>query len=62
MIKRVITWKYFLKKSRLFQGNRERCHNGEIDNEGNVIGFSILKLSVLKEQKPISIGLRKHVA
>jgi hypothetical protein len=34
----------------------------QIDNEENVIGFSILKASALKEQKPISIGLRKHVA
>jgi hypothetical protein len=34
----------------------------KIDNEGNIIGFSILKLSALKEQKPISIGLRKRVA
>jgi uncharacterized protein YuzE len=32
------------------------------DKEGNVIGFSILKVSSLEKQKPISIGLKKHVA
>ena len=34
----------------------------EVDAEGNVIGFSILKVSALKEQEPLSIELKKHVA
>jgi uncharacterized protein YuzE len=34
----------------------------KVDNEGNVIGFSILKVSSLKEQAPLSIELEKHVA
>ena len=34
----------------------------KVDNEGNIIGFSILKVSALKERKPLSIGLKKHVA
>jgi uncharacterized protein YuzE len=30
----------------------------KVDEEGNVIGFSILRVSALKEQKPISVLLR----
>lgn len=30
----------------------------KVDEEGNVIGFSILGVSALKEQKPISVLLR----
>jgi len=30
----------------------------KVDEEGNVIGFSILKVSALKEREPISVGLR----
>jgi hypothetical protein len=34
----------------------------KVDGEGNVIGFSILKVSALKGQKPLSIELKKQVA
>lgn len=34
----------------------------KVDTQGNVIGFSILKVSSLKDQKPLSVELRKHVA
>ena len=34
----------------------------KVDGEGNVIGFSILKVSALKEQKPLSIALKSNVA
>jgi len=30
----------------------------KVDDEGNVIGFFILKVSALKEREPISVGLR----
>jgi uncharacterized protein YuzE len=33
----------------------------KVDKDGNVIGFSILKFSVIKE-KPISISLNSNVA
>jgi len=33
----------------------------KVDDEGNIIGFSILKVSALKEQKPLSISLKSHV-
>jgi len=28
------------------------------DKEGNIIGFSILKVSAMNERKPISVSLR----
>ncbi len=34
----------------------------KVDEKGNIIGFSILKVSALKEQKPLSISLEGHVA
>ncbi len=52
----------FEKKAGYFKETENDAIMEKIDNEGNVIGFSILKLSALKEQKPISIGLKKHVA
>jgi uncharacterized protein YuzE len=33
----------------------------KVDEDGNIIGFSILKVSAIKEE-PLSIGLRSHVA
>jgi len=34
----------------------------KVDEEGNTIGFSIQKVSALKEQKPLPISLKSHVA
>ncbi|KPL04574.1 MAG: hypothetical protein AMJ73_04115 [candidate division Zixibacteria bacterium SM1_73] len=34
----------------------------KLDEEGNIIGFSILKVSALKGQKPLSISLKSHVS
>ncbi|MBF0520077.1 MAG: DUF2283 domain-containing protein [Nitrospirae bacterium] len=34
----------------------------KVDNEGNVIGFSILKVSKLNNEKPLSIGLKMRIA
>ncbi|WP_435547863.1 DUF2283 domain-containing protein [Desulfobacterium sp. N47] len=33
-----------------------------LDDTGNIIGFSISKVSALKKQKPLSIELKRHVA
>ena len=30
----------------------------KVDNEGNIIGFSILKVSELQRQKPLSLTLK----
>ncbi len=34
----------------------------KVDSDGNVIGFSILKVSALKDQSPLSITLKKQTA
>jgi hypothetical protein len=34
----------------------------KVDESGNIIGFSILKASALKGQKPLSVGLAGHIA
>jgi hypothetical protein len=34
----------------------------KVDEEGNIIGFSILKVSALKEQEPLSIFLKEQTA
>jgi len=34
----------------------------KVDGEGNTIGFSILKVDALKEQKPLSISLKSDFA
>jgi hypothetical protein len=33
----------------------------KVDGEGNVLGFSILKVSALKGAPPLSITLKKHI-
>jgi hypothetical protein len=42
---------------------RETAHDAvmeKVDGEGNVLGFSILKVSALKGGPPLSISLKKH--
>jgi hypothetical protein len=34
----------------------------KVDGEGNLLGFSILKVSALKGEPPLSITLKKHTA
>jgi len=34
----------------------------KVDEEANIIGFSILKVSAFKEQKPPSISLKTNIA
>jgi hypothetical protein len=34
----------------------------KVDGEGNLLGFSILKVSALKGEPPLSISLKKHTA
>ena len=52
----------FERKEGYFKETDNDAVMEKIDKEGNVIGFSILKVSALKEQKPLSIGLKKYVA
>ena len=34
----------------------------KVDTEGNVIGFSILKVSALEDQSPLSLTLKEQIA
>ena len=34
----------------------------KVDSQGNIIGFSILKVSTLSSQSPLSISLKKRTA
>jgi uncharacterized protein YuzE len=34
----------------------------KVDDQGNIIGFSILKVSALAEHDPISVSLRRQAA
>jgi uncharacterized protein YuzE len=34
----------------------------KIDSQGNIVGFSILKVSALSAQNPLSISLKKRTA
>jgi uncharacterized protein YuzE len=33
----------------------------KVDSQGNVIGFSILKVSAISQRQPLSVSLRNHV-
>lgn len=52
----------FERKTGFFKETENDAVMEKVDNEGNVIGFSILKVSALKDQRPLSIELKKHVA
>lgn len=52
----------FERRAGYFKETENDAVMEKVDSEGNIIGFSILKVSALKEQKPLSIELRKHVA
>ena len=52
----------FERKEGYFRETENDAVMEKVDEEGNIIGFSILKVSTLKEQKPLSISLKSHIA
>jgi uncharacterized protein YuzE len=52
----------FERKAGYFKETENDAVMEKLDKEGNIIGFSILKVSSLKGQKPLSISLKSHVA
>jgi uncharacterized protein YuzE len=52
----------FERKAGYFKETENDAVMEKVDNEGNIIGFSILKISALKEQKPLSISLKSLAA
>lgn len=51
----------FERKAGYFRETENDAVMEKVDEKGNIIGFSILKVSALKE-KPLSIDLKSHVA
>lgn len=48
----------FEKKAGYFKETENDAVMEKIDTKGNVIGFSILKVSALTEKKPLSVSLK----
>ncbi|MEW5899509.1 MAG: DUF2283 domain-containing protein [Bacillota bacterium] len=47
----------FERKEGYFRKTKNDAVMEKVDKEGNVIGFSILKISALRTQKPLAINL-----
>ncbi len=52
----------FERKAGYFRETENDAVMEKVDAEGNIIGFSILKVSALKEEKPLSISLGTSIA
>lgn len=50
----------FEKKAGYFRETDNDAVMEKVDTEGNVIGFSILKVSALTEKKPLSVSLKSQ--
>ena len=48
----------FDRKAGFFRETDNDAVMEKVDTEGNIIGFSILKVSALKEKKPLSVSLK----
>nr|QNT35525.1 hypothetical protein NCGJLENL_00009 [uncultured Methanosarcinales archaeon] len=47
----------FERKAGYFRETENDAVMEKVDAEGNILGFSILKVSALKEREPISVSL-----
>jgi uncharacterized protein YuzE len=52
----------FEQKAGYFKETENDAVMKKVDERGNIIGFSILKVSALEGRKPLSVGLAGHVA
>ncbi|MCX9014679.1 MAG: DUF2283 domain-containing protein [Candidatus Methanoperedens sp.] len=48
----------FEKKAGYFKETENDAVMEKVDTKGNVIGFSILKVSALKQERPLSVSLK----
>ena len=51
----------FERKAGYFKETKSDAVMEKVDKEGNVIGFSLLKVGALKERKPLSVSLESHI-
>jgi hypothetical protein len=49
----------FEQKAGYFRETENDAVMEKVDKQGNIIGFSILKVSALKKAKPLSISLKR---
>ena len=52
----------FERKEGYFRETENNAVMEKIDKEGNIVGFSILKISDLKAQEPLSLTLKSCAA
>lgn len=51
----------FDRKMGYFRETENDAIMEKVDEKGNIIGFSILKVSALKKKKPLSVSLRGNI-
>ena len=52
----------FDRKKGFFRETKTDAVMEKVDEDGNILGFSILKVSALKGQQPLSVALRRQTA
>jgi len=52
----------FERKAGYFRETENDAVMEKVDEKGNIIGFSILKVSALKEEEPLSVSLGTHLS
>jgi uncharacterized protein YuzE len=52
----------FDRKAGYFKETDNDAVMEKVDSQGNIIGFSILKVSALSGERPLSISLKKRTA
>ncbi len=52
----------FERKRGFFRETKNDAIMEKVDEKGNILGFSILKVSSLSNRKPLSVTLKKKVA
>jgi uncharacterized protein YuzE len=52
----------FERKGGYFRETENDAVMEKVDDQGNIIGFSILRVSSLSQEQPLSVNLKKIVA
>ena len=52
----------FERKPGYFKETDNNAVMKKVDRQGNVVGFSVLNISVLKKQEPLSVSLKSYAA
>ena len=52
----------FDRKKGFFRETENDAVMEKVDEDGNILGFSILKISALRGHRPLSIALRRQAA